>query len=123
MGISLQTYIVRDSAQITQALEVIKASKSRCAIVVNDEDKVVGVFSEGDVLSALLRGTSIKAPLKQVLRPSFHYLHSRDFHKAYTLAKTDGITLLPIVDEEFHLCEVLTLFDLLSALELRNEAP
>jgi CBS domain-containing protein len=93
-----------------EAIVTIQRNDSRCVVVVGNSNKVVGVFSEGDVLRAILAGNDIHVPLKRLIRPSFRYLRSRDLIAARKLF-VNGITLVPIIDDDFRLREVLTLPD------------
>ena len=45
------------------------------------------------------------------------YLKSRDLEKAYQLAKTRGMTIFPVLDDDFKLIDVLTLFDVFDYVE------
>ncbi len=91
-----------------EAIASIQRNESRCVVVIAKGDKVVGVFSEGDVLRAILAGVDVHTPLRTLLRPSFRYLRSADLAAARKLLIT-GITLIPVIDDEFRLQDVLTL--------------
>ena len=93
-----------------EAITSIQKNGSRCVVVIGPSCKVVGVFSEGDVLRAILAGTEIHAPLRNLIRPSFRYLQSRDLIAARRLLLS-GISLIPVLDQEFKLQAVLTLND------------
>lgn len=107
---SLENFLVRELATVKDAIELIQKNESRCVIVVNGQRKAIGVFSEGDVLRAILDGVDMHAPLRTLIKPSFRYLHSRDILAARRLFLR-GITLLPILDHEFVVQDVLTLND------------
>ena len=112
MARPLEDYCVSEQGTMRDAITVIQRNESRCAIVRGQGGKVVGVFSEGDVLRALLRGTDIHAPLRNLLRPSFVYLRERNLEEARPHFRR-GISLLPVLDGEFNLRDVLTLQDML----------
>ena len=114
-------FVIDETLSIKDAIQTIQQNSSRCAIVVNGSGKVVGIFSEGDVLRALLNETSIYTSLKSVITPSFLYLHSADKSEALRVFKKYGISLIPIVNESFELVDVITLLDLLNQLELPKE--
>lgn len=97
-----------------QAIALIQKNASRCVLVVNADRKVVGVFSEGDVLRAILAGTEVHTPLRSLIKPSFRYLLTRDLAQARRLI-LDGITLIPVLDKQFHLESVITMADVFTA--------
>ncbi len=112
----LQDYCVNEKDTIIEVVSAIMNNFSRCVIVLGDCKKVIGVFSEGDVLRSLLEGINIHTPLNRLLTPSFYYLGNRDMQQAYKLVKSYGITLLPIVDENFYLQDIITIFDVMEHL-------
>ena len=112
----LNQYCVDEGSIIKEAIAVIQGNLSRCVIVINQKKKVLGVFSEGDVLRAILQDIDVHTPLKRVMKPSFYYLNERDLDKAHALVKKHGITLIPVIDANFILKDVITIFDVLDYL-------
>jgi len=112
----LRDFAIDESQTIKAAISLIQKNETRCVIVVTGEDKVIGTFSEGDVLRAILSGIDIHTPLKKVVRPTFIYLREQNLTKArkYFL---QGLTLVPVVDEDFVLKGVVTVFDYFTELE------
>src|SRR5580704_8294572 len=110
---NLNYFTISSSATLLDAIELIAHNKTRCVVVL-DQDKVAGVLSEGDIMRAMLRGASTCTVISQVLKPSFVYLQSADLRKAF---KRFLFTLIPVVDEELRLCDVITLQDVLGHVE------
>jgi len=110
---SLESYCVRESASVEDAISAIQMSECRCVLVINDSARVVGVFSEGDVLRAILAGREIHMPLKNLLKPSFKYLYEADEAAALEIFKK-GVTLIPVVDKDFYVKSVMTVLDFLN---------
>lgn len=116
---SYMKYCVRENYTVKEALEVIDANQDRVALVLDKNDKVVAVVSQGDILRSLAGGGNLYAQVATIVRPSFMYLAEKDMEKAYKMFKKTQITMLPIVDEDFHLVEVLNLQDIYEYLENR----
>lgn len=116
----LELFCVDENNTIKDAIVAIQANHSRCIIVLNAKKKVVGVFSEGDVLKVILADTDIHAPLSRIIKPSFHYLNDKDMLKAYELVKKYSITLIPVVDKDFNLEDIITIFDIMDHLVFTN---
>lgn len=113
----LDDYTVPLSGTLLHAVEVMEHNNSRCSVVVEDQ-KVAGVISEGDVLRALLRSADIRAPIKNFVNVGFKFLEQRDHEEALDLIRKYGITLVPIVDRDLHLVDVITLKDVLGWVRL-----
>jgi CBS domain-containing protein len=115
--LNLEMYTVSSAATILDAAGKILSNRSRCVCVL-EEDKVVGVFSQGDVLRALLNNISPYAPLTSVMKPSFWHLPQRDLHRALELVRKYLITMIPVIDKDFHILDIITLEQLIQAMEL-----
>jgi len=112
----VEKFSIVENKTIKEAISVIQHNHSRCVIVVNKHKKVTGVFSEGDLLIAILRGVDLHTPLKRVLNPSFLYLNKKDILAAYKFVKKYGISLLPVIDKNFKLKDVVTIYDIMDHL-------
>ncbi|MDD5070087.1 MAG: CBS domain-containing protein [Candidatus Omnitrophica bacterium] len=116
----LSSFCVEENIIIKEAISVIQNNRSRCIIVLNNKKKVVGTFSEGDVLKAILKEIDLHTPLKKLLKPSFYYLNQRDMLRAYDLVKQHGISLVPVINSDFVLQDVITIFDIMDHLVFVN---
>lgn len=105
---NLNKYKISDNNLIEQAIEMIELNKTRCVIVHNAADKVIGIVSEGDILRAILKGISIKSPVKQIMNMNFVYLTEKNDEKILSLFKS-GITLIPLLNQDLQLIEVVEL--------------
>ena len=115
-----QKYCVNERETIKSAISVIHKDRMRCSLVMNDQQQLVGVFSEGDVILILLKGIEIHTPLNAVISPSFHYLKEKNMLKAYKLVKKEALTLIPVVDDDFNLIDVITILDVMEHLRFEN---
>ena len=112
----LSIYCVTPSYTLKQALDQINENHNRNVFVVN-RGKVVGILSQGDAVRALCQGANILQPVSGLYSPSFYYLRLRDMDAAKALVKDKGITLIPVVDEDFSLVDVITPADVIASLE------
>lgn len=113
----MNKYCIYQDYTIKEAIERIDTGKDRIAIVVNREEKVIGLVSQGDIIRALSSGKSIFAQVGGIIQPSFLYLSDHNNAVAYEIFKKKKITLLPIIDEDFKLRDVITLDDIYIYLE------
>jgi CBS domain-containing protein len=103
----LDKYIISEHELIEQAIEIIEFNSSRCVIVVNSAKKVLGILSEGDILRAILKGVSIKSPVKNIMNIGFKYLMIKDEEKIKELLNK-GITLIPVLNDLNELVDIVT---------------
>ncbi len=113
----LSDFTIAETATLLQAVEKIQRNHARAVLVVQD-DVVRGIVSEGDVLRAILRGEHVHTPLGAMSRSSFRYLQERDERAAFELVRKHAITLIPVVDDDFRLYDVITLHELMQSVAL-----
>ena len=117
MAMSMSKYCVNERYTIKEVLEQFESYNNRVAIVTNDSNKVIGVVSQGDILRALSAGTGLFVPVKQIIQSSFLHLYEKDLPKAYPIFKKKKIRLLPVVDHNNELIDLITLEDIYDYLE------
>ena len=113
----LSKYTVESSGTLLDAAQAIAANRSRCVIVMSG-GRAVGVISEGDLVRALLRGTDIYSPMQSFIHHGISFLPERDMAQALELFRTRGISLIPILNDELGLEDVITLQQLLAQVKL-----
>jgi len=106
----LNNYVILDTQLIEEAIEMIELNASRCVVVVNTHDKVVGIVSEGDILRAILKNISIKSPVKNITITNFKSLKEVDDMKIVSFFK-QGITLIPLLTKDNELKDIITFID------------
>ena len=117
MEARLAKYVVPLGSTLLDAIEVIKHNRSRC-VVVTSADTVVGVLSEGDIMSALLHNADVHAQIDSFIHYDFKFLSERNLSKALDLMRRFGVTLIPIVDHRLVFIDVITTADVLGAATL-----
>lgn len=119
MDSSLAVYCVTPTYTIREALNQIEENRSRGVFVIGNGDRVEGFLSQGDIIRALCVGADIYSSIRHFSSPSFLYLKDRDMDKAFGLLKERGMTLFPVVDDDFKLIDVITLFDIMEYIDRR----
>src|SRR5262245_19653919 len=88
------------AASVAEALRQMK-EQNRGAVVVCDNQRVVGIFTERDALKLMAAGSTFDMPLAQAMTPNPVVLHAgHTVGKAITLMAKGGYRRLPIVDDQ-----------------------
>jgi CBS domain-containing protein len=116
---NLKKYIIQSDSTILDAAMAIKNNKSRC-ILVNDKHKVLGVLSEGDILSALIDGNNSFTKVSDVYNKNVKYLLKDDIHKAFNILKKFGISLLPVLSKNFRVKGIYTINYILEKIKIND---
>jgi len=100
-------YVVEKHATLEAAMAQIEENNHRSVIVVDDDRVVVGTLSDGDIRKALLDHRLLSTPVHQVMNLNFLALKPEDAHRAKAIFDQEHIFLIPVVDDEGHLVEIL----------------
>ena len=110
---NLEKYVVSIDGILEDAVKCIRSNKSRCVIIIDNRYKVMGVISEGDVLSEILSGRGLYNPIKNSMNINFKFLKILSREKALGIFRKYGVSLIPIVDENLILKDIFTINDFL----------
>jgi perosamine synthetase len=89
------------------AIQVINLNGQGMVFIVDQENKLHGVLTDGDIRRFILEGRNLQEPIRTVLKKDFVY-STDDEPLASRLAKlTERIKFLPIVDKDFHLVDYI----------------
>lgn len=88
------------AASVREALRQMK-ELNRGAVLVCQDQIVIGIFTERDALKMMAAGASFDVPLQQFMTPDPVVLDARDtVGKAITMMAQGGYRRLPIVDDQ-----------------------
>ncbi len=102
-------FTVLDYESIIDALTKIDANKQGFVIVVDEEDKVLGVLTDGDVRRAIIKGRAASDPISTIYTSNAKMVSVHDGFDIITeLFKSPAIKFLPIVNDEGKLANLIT---------------
>ena len=80
-----------------------------CQIVVDDDRRVVGTVTDGDIRRGLLKGMTLESPVKECMYTAFKYAVTTDPRSipAQLYDKGWPVSFLPVLDGESHLIEIV----------------
>ena len=103
---------IPERATIREAMGAIDRGKCHLALVVDEQDRLLGTVSDGDVRRALLRALSLDHPIREVTNRSPITVTSADStHRVRQLLHRFRLTALPLVDYDGRVLGLITPFD------------
>jgi len=105
-------YIIEEGSTFEKAMHKILMNKCREVLVVSGK-KVKGTLSEGDILKAFINGTQISAEVNNHYNRNFKYLEQSSKAEALKYFLKYNINLIPIVNKNFELKDVIIIRQLL----------
>jgi mannose-1-phosphate guanylyltransferase/mannose-6-phosphate isomerase len=106
LGPEKRQYIADSDDTIEAAWSKIEMNRHRSVIVVEGR-KTVGTLSDGDIRKAVLAGRLLTTPIKDVMNINFISLKKSEIMQARQLFENKDIFLIPIVDKNYHLIDIL----------------
>lgn len=116
-----QSTLVSPRTLLKDAISTMDRSALRIAMVVDEENRLLGTLTDGDVRRALLRHLSLDVPVEQVMCTT-PKVALRDWSRDRVLAVMESAELLqlPVVDDEGLVVGLETLHGLLDKRSLNN---
>ena len=110
MAIDVDRFTVQTTDSIRTAMVKITANRYR-AVVVLDQDKVVGTVSDGDIRRAFLKEVLPIAPVEQIMNLNCLTTTERDPQKLAEMIRREQVTLLPVVGDANELLDVALAYE------------
>lgn len=110
------------NATIKEALQIIDNGAVKFAIVVNDEDKLLGTITDGDVRRAILDGKSLENIIEHIYFKSPTVVHvDSTKEEIINICTTKKIYQIPVVDDDNRVVSIKMLDEVLKPKEHKNK--
>jgi dTDP-glucose pyrophosphorylase/CBS domain-containing protein len=112
---NIDDIIVKESSSILEVLQIIDQSSKQLAIVVDDNKKLLGTISDGDIRRALLKNFSLSDSVKEIYfkNPTVANINNSK-EEIINICRTKKIHQIPITDNKGNLIGLETLDGLIS---------
>ncbi len=108
--------IVNEQALLKEALFTMSHGRLGMTVVTAEDNKVVGVFTDGDLRRGLEKGIDLNTPIGKIMtinpRQVTKTMRASD---ALSVMNENAISQLLVMDEQSHLEAIITVHDLLQA--------
>lgn len=109
MKTAMDRFTVHKDATYLEALEQINATTRGFVIVIDDQYKVVGTLTDGDLRRALLERGTLTDTIEGICKKNFVSLCVKDeLIDAIPIFKKGAINFIPILDEHGQLLNIIT---------------
>jgi dTDP-glucose pyrophosphorylase/CBS domain-containing protein len=115
-------YIIHQEETLLEALNRIAILKYEplVLLVIDDDSRMVGTLTDGDSRRALISGHTLENKVKDVMHRSFRYLQKGVNDDVENLRKQKELNmkLVPVLDSENHIIEILDLVHYITRLPI-----
>jgi len=91
--------LITQESVVQQAVELLEETSLGILLVVDNENRLVGTITDGDIRRALIRGIQMSTPITQVVNPNpvtVNQGYPQD--KSLKLMKDGGVLHIPVLD-------------------------
>ena len=113
--------LIKQETSIIEALRVLDSSAMQILIVTDNENRLLGTVTDGDVRRGILDGFSLEPPVFRVMnRNPVTAKASSPREHILALMKKRRLHQIPLVDDNGRVCGVQVVEDLLRNMEKEN---
>lgn len=106
--------LISPSTVIIKALEIIDSGARQIGIVVDENQRLLGTITDGDIRRGLLKGKTLNDPIDSVMNPYPIVASNYDTKEnILQLMKFRQLRAIPVIDEDGRIINVETLDELL----------
>jgi len=121
MSMNINKLLVSRESSIYEVLEVIQNGNAQIALVVDNQKKLLGTISDGDVRRSILKKGNLEINAELIMRRNFKFITvDEDNEEALKKMKKGKIFQLPVIDKNGILLDLLLLKDFLRIEEKKN---
>lgn len=104
----ISKFISNKNDTLLNAMEVINNNKHGVTFVVNNENKLCGVITDGDIRRALLNNHKLDEKIENILKNRFIYAYDDETYEELLVKKENKNRTIPIVNRDM---EVVNFFE------------
>ena len=117
----IQSLLLAPDSTALEALKVIDRGAAQIALVVNEQQYLLGTLTDGDIRRALLNGETLDSPVERLMNRHFHSVGSSEYlDAALLLMRQKSLRHIPVIDANGRVEQLLLLQEFLVSPELSN---
>lgn len=92
--------LVFPNLQIRQAIEIIDRNSQQIAVIIDEEGRLLGTVTDGDIRRGILKGISLESPVSRIMNPhpvKIPKLNDRE--SILNILRENKVRHLPVVDD------------------------
>ena len=111
----MKDILIAPNTTIREAMKLLDKTSQGCLVVVDDEEKLLGTLTDGDLRRAILAGNGFSISIQSIYNKNPYTLKIAAYTKeeAENLLRTKKVNLIPIINSDNRVVDLITwsLFD------------
>lgn len=114
---------ISPTTDIKDAMETIDKGAKGIALVIDEDSRLLGTITDGDIRRAIIRGNSLNDPVKSIMNDNFIFVSQNYSQKLVeTIFLTKDINQLPVLDDNMRVVNVIFYHDFFKKASKENWA-
>ena len=111
------------NSNIRQAIKILNKHGAKTIIVVNDNGRLVGTLSDGDIRKSIIKGFNLKSSINNIYNKKPIFIHENKINKKKIrkIFLKEKITLIPVVNKQKKITKIFYLEDVLDLYNSNDE--
>lgn len=112
--------IVYNKQTLFETMRIIDNTALQFAVVVDEQRRLLGTVTDGDIRRGILRGNGLEVPITSIMNPNpISAREGQKIYKYHEIMKSKMLKQLPIVDKENRIIDII-FFDSVDRLSNKN---
>ena len=119
--VDLQALQLAPDTPVLEAMCIIDRGAAQIALVVDEQQRLLGTLTDGDIRRGLLHGETLETPAERLMNRQFRFVRSGEDQAAVLeMMRRDVLRQIPVLDAEGRVVKLLLLQELLAPTQLPN---
>lgn len=109
----MKNHIINKNVTLLEALSWINelAPEPLVLFVVDEDNRMLGTLTDGDSRRALISGASVNDRVEKIMHANFNFMKLEDIDDVFEIRRQRNkkMKLVPILDKEYHIVEIINL--------------
>ena len=119
--VAISEISILPSVSLIDALRVMDLGSAQIVLVVDENQRLLGTLTDGDVRRGLLHGKTLETPVERLMNRRFRFVQSgEDQSSVIEMMHREMLSQIPVLDSQHRVVKLLLLQDLLAPAQLSN---
>ena len=104
---TVERLFVSKDITIKEAIKRLDKTAKKILIVVEKDNKLIGILTDGDIRRWIIKNGNLKEPIRTIMSKEPKYIKEKDRLNAKDILKNNGIEAMPILNEKKEVIDIV----------------
>ena len=121
MMTNFQDLYLAPTATAMEALSVINKSTAKIVLVIDDQHRLLGTVTDGDIRRAILKGINLEISVEELMNKSFRFVRrNSDRESVFEMMRREVLRHIPVLNDYGQIEQLILLQDFISQPHITN---